>query len=87
MDERDEAAVRTALMLGANFQERVDVTAGRGLVNSWTIEGFNHRGTKESVAWMYLLTFGLCINADCKPVPCSEMMYEPLDPYSRHDRR
>jgi hypothetical protein len=74
MDSRDEAAIRTALMLGATF---VEVQRPRGTAPvEWYIEGLEQWAgtTKAFPAWMYLLTFGLCIDQDGKPCLCRDFL-------------
>lgn len=68
---RDEAAIRTAIMLGATF---VEVQRPRGTVPvEWYIEGLEQwaGATKAFPAWMYLLTFGLGIDSEGKACLCS----------------
>jgi hypothetical protein len=82
MDSRDEAAIRTALMLGATFVEVHHPQ--RDDPSEWHIEGLEQwKGeTKAFPAWMYLLTFGLCIDHDGKPCLCKDF----LERCSRNDK-
>lgn len=64
---RDEGAVRTALMLGAVFEEYCPL---RG----WKIEGINwYSKTKAPVARLYICTFGFGIDSTGRAVLLKDM--------------
>jgi LPS sulfotransferase NodH len=63
-DPRDEAAVRTALMLGAEFVQRDN----NRLYSLWTIKGIEHTCmTKAGIARLYLATHGITIDKHGTP--------------------
>ena len=59
---RNEAAIRTALMLGAEFQQGVDAFGNE----IWSIKGIAYIGKKTMCAWMFLIPFGVGITQDAR---------------------
>ena len=64
---RNAAAIRTAIMLGAEFyQPCPDSPTGSG---QWSIKGINHICNNKCIAaWLFLATHGIGIDKDAKPV-------------------
>ncbi len=72
---RDEAAVRTALMMGADF-----VLNDKYSHSQWTIKGIDHWCmTKAGIAWLYLATHGMGIDKYGSPKSFKEIGYS-IDP-------
>lgn len=71
-EPRNAAAIRTAILLGANFIEH----PGREQTY-WSVEGISmgRLSSKAMCAWMYLMPFGIGIDKDAKPA-----MFKDIEP-------
>jgi len=66
---RNAAAIRTALMLGAEFS--LDVGG------QWQVEGIDMRSKRKSMpAWLFLATHGICITKDARACLCKDIHFE-----------
>lgn len=74
---RNAAAIRTALLLGAEFVQLSSGQLGPQEPRNWFIPGINVGGTSKTMcAFLYLVTHGICISKDAKAALCSEMKVE-----------
>jgi hypothetical protein len=77
---RDEAAIRTALMLGAKFVDVYGTAASPRYFDKhrdsiWTIEGLDYKSSSRAyVAWIYLATYGIGISKDGTPMLLKDML-------------
>lgn len=68
---RNAAAIRTALLMGAEFF--VDVGG------MWQVKGIDLRSKNKTMpAWLYIGSHGICIDKDARPVKCSEIHHEDI---------
>jgi hypothetical protein len=72
---RNAAAIRTALMLGAEFVEH----SGRERTY-WSIEGLDcsQQSNRATLAYLYLIPFGIGIDTDAKPKLFQDMASYPV---------
>ena len=74
---RNAGAIRTAIMLGAEFFQDVG-----GL---WQIKGIDTRSKQKTMpAWLFLATHGICIDANGSPIRCGEMRPEPASRFESY---
>jgi len=83
-DPRDEAAVRTALMMGAEFVQIEDYRLPHSL---WMIKGIEYRYmTKPSIAWLFLAMHGIGIDKHGVPRLLKDIQHDVAQEKSHHER-
>lgn len=74
---RNAAAIRTALMLGAEFEELLPTYPGGE--RRWSVKGIDCLSkNKTTPAWLFLATHGICITKDARACLCKDIHHEDI---------